>query len=300
MRVAVLRCRNLPSFITWEIPDVEALFTDDRLLMAAFADRGIEAEPVVWDDPRVEWGRYDLALIRSTWDYIDARERFLAVLEKIEASTCKLFNSLQAARWNSDKAYLFDLDAWQVPIVPTRRVSAMDLASLHAAIAGDGWRAAVIKPMIGAGAADVRRVPLEALAGELAQLAARDAKREFLVQPLVESVVSEGEWSYVFIGGKLSHVLLKKPAAGDYRAHGVYGGTVELAEPQPADARQAEAMLRRLPFDLLYARLDLVRIDGRLAVMELEAVEPMMYFDRAPGSAGALAEAALLRLGPPA
>ncbi len=296
MRVAVLRCHNLPSFVTWELPNREDLFTDDRLLIEAFAERGAAAEPVVWDDPGVDWNQFDLALLRSTWDYIDAPERFLAVLAAIEASRCRLFNSLAAARWNSDKAYLFDLRDWGVPIVPTQRASAVDPAGLQAEYTEHGWRGAVLKPAVGAGAADVRRVPAWEVAAAVGRLAEQGLQDAFLVQPLVESVVSEGEWSYIFIDGHLSHVLLKRPAPGDYRAHGIYGGTVALAEPRPGDTPQVEAMLARLPYDLLYARLDLVRMDGRLTVMELELIEPMLYLDRAPGSAGRLAEAALARL----
>src|SRR5512134_2529565 len=119
MRVAVLRCAKLPSFVTWNIPDVEDLFSDDRLLIAEFARRGIEAASVVWGDPSVDWDTFDVALIRSTWDYIDERERFLAVLTAIDASSCRLYNPINAVHWNSNKSYLFDLRDWQVPIVPT-------------------------------------------------------------------------------------------------------------------------------------------------------------------------------------
>jgi glutathione synthase/RimK-type ligase-like ATP-grasp enzyme len=291
MRVAVLTCRQLPSFVTWEIPDVPALFADDRRLIAEFAARGVEAGSVVWSDERVDWNRYDLALIRSTWDYIDARERFLSALAAIEASSCRLFNPLDAARWNSHKSYLFDLAAWGVPIVPTLAASATDAAAVQEAVVARGWQRVVLKPTVGAGAAGVRLVASREIAAALGQLVDQRPQQPFLLQPLVESVINEGEWSFIFIDGRFSHALLKKPAPGDYRAHGIYDGTVEYAEPSRDDRLQAEAMLARLPFDLLYARLDLVRHDGRLVVMELELIEPMLYFDCAPGSAGRLARA---------
>jgi len=98
-------------------------------------------------------------------------------------------------------------------------------------------------------------------------------------------------------GGSPSHALRKRPAAGDFRAHGIYGGTVELTDPDPADVAAVSAMLDRLPFDLLYARFDVVRFAGRLAVLELELIEPMLYLGLAPGSAGRLAEATIARLG---
>jgi len=299
MRVAVLRCNALPSFVTWPIPNVAELFADDRLLIAEFAERGVEASSVVWGDPNTDWNQYDLALIRSTWDYIDERARFLTVLSEIEASSCRLFNPLDAVRWNSDKGYLFDLNDWDVPIVPTLRVSTTDLARVEDTVAREGWRSAVVKPTIGAGGSAVRRVAAAEIGCALEQLAAQHPQHEFLAQSLVESVITEGEWSFIFIDGEVSHVLLKKPAAGDYRAHGIYGGTIESAAPHRDDLRHARAMLERLPFDLLYARLDLVRVNGRLAVMELELVEPMLYFNLVPEGVGTLVDATLARLGKP-
>jgi hypothetical protein len=91
--------------------------------------------------------------------------------------------------------------------------------------------------------------------------------------------VTEGEWSFIYFNRQLSHVLLKKPASNDYRVQGIYGGTVEIVKPQSRDLRQAEAILDKLPFDLLYARLDLVRVDGDLSVMEVELIEPILSFN---------------------
>jgi len=299
MRVAILRCNALPSFVTWHIPNENELFADDAHLVAAFTERGIEASAVRWGEPDTDWNRYDLALIRSTWDYIDERERFLAALSEIEASSCRLFNPLDAVRWNSEKSYLFDLNRWGVPIVPTLRATTRDSARVDAAVATEGWRSVVMKPIVGAGGASVSRVAAAGVGSTLDALEAQYPARAFLVQPLIESVMSEGEWSFIFIAGELSHVLLKKPASGDFRAHGIYGGTIEPAEPRSDDRREVEAMLRALPFDLLYARLDLVRVDGRLAIMELELIEPMLYFNLARGSAERLADAAIARLEAP-
>ena len=296
MRVAVLRCQNLPRFVTWEIPNVEELFADDRLLIEEFAKRGVEASSVVWRDPGVDWNQFDLALIRSTWDYIDHPREFAATLSGIQATSCRLFNPLEAVRWNSEKHYLLDLQEWGVPTVPTLRAAAMGRAEWERRAVGEGWRGAVLKPVVGAAGQSVRRVGPREIAGALDQLTGEHPQSEFLVQPFIESVRSEGEWSFVYVDGELTHTLLKKPARGDYRAHGIYGGTVEVAEPAPEDARQAQAILAQLPFDLLYARLDLVRVEDRLSVMELELIEPILYFDRAPRGAGRLVGASIARV----
>lgn len=298
LRVAVLKFQDLPRFVTWEVPNLDELVADDRVLIAELARRGVAAESVSWRDPGVDWNRYDLALIRSTWDYIDDPERFLSVLAGIDASSCRLFNPLEAVRWNCDKSYLFDLERRGVPVVPTLPASAAAPAALRDAIVARGWREVVLKPRVGGGASGVRLLPAGEVAAALEALGAERPPREFLAQPLVESVRDEGEWSFYYLDREPCHVLLKKPAAGDYRAHGLYGGTIERAEPRPDDARQAAAILAKIPFELLYARLDLVRVEGRLAVLEVEIVEPILYFHLAPEGAGRLAGAIQSRLGP--
>lgn len=301
VRVAVLRCRRLPRFVTWEIPDVDALFGDDRQLIAALEALGVEAESVVWADPDIDWDGFDVAVLRSTWDYIDETAAFLDTLAVIEASSCALVNSASVAEWNARKTYLFDLAERGVPIVPAFEATGATRAAVAAAereVAASGWQTVVVKPVVGAGASDVRRLPAAELGATLRALDGADEARPgrpFLVQPLVESVMSEGEWSYILIDGAVSHVLRKRPATGDYRAHGIYGGTVEPATPTRDDLAQIEDMWRALPFDLAYARLDVLRVDDRLAVLELEAIEPMLYLDLAPGSADRLARAVLAR-----
>ena len=223
--------RNLPSFVTWDIADVEALFTDDHLIIEEFARQGVQARSVVWRDRQINWDEFDLALIRSTWDYIDHRESFLAALGNIEASSCALFNPIEAVKWNSDKSYLLDLASWDIPIVPTYSASS-DIADL-VRMAAQEWR---------------------------------------------------------------GHVLLKKPAAGDYRAHGIYGGTIESAQPLPGDLLGVKEMLTKLPFDLLYARIDLVRVEGRLSVLELELIEPMLYLHLSPATVGRFVASSIARM----
>lgn len=299
MRIAVLRCQKLPKFVTWEIENPEELFADDALLLDALAQRGVEAVAVAWDDPNVDWSGFDLALIRSTWDYIDDRDRFLATLAGIEASSCRLENRLETVRWNSEKHYLFDLADADVRTVPTVQVSVAEPDDLELTVSGRGWKTVVLKPRIGAGSADIHRIPAQQAVRTLEALYAEDPKKEFILQPFIETIATEGEWSYVYIGGTLSHVLIKKPAEGDFRSHGVYGGTVSPAEASSGDRLQVETMLKQIrkqfPFDPLYARIDVVRAEGRLAIMELELIEPMLYLGTAPGAAGRLADAAIAR-----
>ncbi len=296
-RVAVLRCENLPAAATWDIPDVDALFSDDRMIADELAKLGAVGESVVWTDPGIDWNEFDVALIRSTWDYIDDRARFLSVLEAIDASSCILLNPLDTVRWNTDKRYLLDLQRWGIPVVPTLLAKPDDAAATQDEVVRRGWTNVIVKPAVGAGGADVRLVSSTDVASTLVELVTGRLQRDFVVQPLAESIRTEGEISFVFVERELNHVLLKKPAAGDYRSHDHFGGTMKRIEPGAEDRAQADAIIGKLPFNPLYTRLDVVRIDGRLAVMELELIEPVLYFHFAPEGAGRLAAATLARLG---
>ncbi|MFC9561866.1 RimK family alpha-L-glutamate ligase [Agromyces sp. NPDC056965] len=290
LRVAVLRCERLPRFVTWEIPDVESLFDDDHRLVDALAERGVSAEPVAWSAAQVDWSAYDAVVLRSTWDYVDHLPQFLEVIAAVERSGAQLLNSERPVRWNSDKRYLDDLDRLGVPIVPLVRGTPASGARLGAEVAAAGWDELVLKPAVGVGGAGVVRTTAATLGHALDTL---PPATEVMVQPFAAEILDEGELSFIFIGGALSHTLRKRPATGDFRAHGIYGGTVETIAVDQSDATTVQSMLARLPFELLYARVDVVRFEGRLSVLELELIEPMLYLGLAPGSAARFADATI-------
>ena len=60
---------------------------DLPLLLTAFAAAGANAEIVDWDDAAVDWRRFDLALLRSAWDYTERLPQFLAWVERTAAAT---------------------------------------------------------------------------------------------------------------------------------------------------------------------------------------------------------------------
>jgi len=295
--IAILRCEKLPSFVTWDIPNLDELFDEDNLLIKGFEAQGFQASPVVWSDPNMDWNQFDIALIRSTWDYLDASELFLNVLSKIESSSCKLFNPLSAVHWNMDKHYLLDLEKQGAAIIPTYLTSHVELGTLHKLFVENQWQTVILKPTLGLGGSNVYRVPLDQLDNTLKKLRTSQPHSEYLIQPFIENIITEGEWSFIYFNRQLSHVLLKKPALNDYRVQGIYGGTIQSSEPQTEDLLQAEAVLDRLPLDILYARLDFVRVDGQLLVMEVELIEPIFSFNLVPESIARLVDATKIKLG---
>jgi hypothetical protein len=289
LRVAYLACSvTLPGAVNRR---VDAFEHDQTMaaLATAFERHGDVVEAIAWDDPDARFERYDAAVIGTTWDYWDRHAEFLEKLRRIEAET-RLFNPSSLVAWNSDKRYLADLAARGVPIPPTRFLDhATEDAVRDAfdALSLGPDEEVVIKRRIGAGAHGQHRLRR----GEPVPL----MPEPMLVQPFLPSVVTEGELSFVFVDGELSHALEKRPKSGDYRVQSAFGGWQSAIAPRDDDVTRARDVLDRLDALPLYARVDMVRArDGALLLMELEVIEPFLYPLQGPRF-GELFHAALRR-----
>ena len=282
-RIAIATCAAYPE-----------LKGDDELLCEALRRRGCEAESVVWDGDAADWGEFNLCLVRSTWDYHDKYDRFLAWTRRVEAATTALHNPADLIAWNSDKRYLRQLAAAGVPTVPTLWVERGAEVDLAAALAERGWEEAVIKPVVDLGAKNLHRVRADEAPQALATVLER---QEAMVQPFLPSLEAEGELSLIYVDGELSHTVRKHPAAGDFRVQSIWGGTVASAEAEPGHVAVAEQALAQLAEPPLYARVDLVTdLDGDPAMIELELIEPNLYLNTDPAAAERLADATKSRL----
>ncbi|MDP3542349.1 MAG: hypothetical protein Q8T11_07780 [Elusimicrobiota bacterium] len=286
-RVALVTCGSIPE-----------LNDDDHPLLAELWCLGIEAEPAVWDDPAVDWGSYDAAVIRSAWDYHLTPAAFPAWLARLEALGLPIWNPAPVVRANLDKSYLKELEAAGVKIAPTEWVKRGAAANLDEILAARGWDDAVVKPAVSAGAFRTSRVRRGREDGQAAlddALAHADA----MIQPFLPEIETEGEWSFVFLGGEFSHAVLKSPRAGDFRVQQEHGGRTERREPPPGLLIQARDAAIAGPRPWLYARVDGVRRGGELLVVELELIEPFLFLSYAPGAAKSFAAAIKARLSNP-
>lgn len=291
-QVAILSTTKLPRFLGEDHPDEESLFAEDTLLAEAFGRMGVEACRVPWRSDEVDWSRFDLVMLRSTWDYIDDLPGFLAVLEAIDGAGCRLANPLATIRWNVDKRYLAELGVYGLPVVPTAYLAAGEGAAAAVAALDGLSEGCVLKPAVGVGGFGVKRLPDR---GALAQtLAGSDVAGSWLVQPYLPSIASEGEWSFVFGAGRFLYAALKTPKKGDFRVQVMYGATTTPQAPNPDDLAVARQCLEGLPVRADFARIDMARMtNGQLALMEAELIEPQLYFRDVPGAADKVAEAAL-------
>jgi hypothetical protein len=267
---------------------------DTPAVVEALAVRGMCAEVAVWDDPEVEWERYPVVVTHSTWDWVGRCDEFSGWLRARQARS-QLANPARLLDWSADKAYLGELASRGVAVPAGMRVGRggeVDAGALRARL---GSGPLVVKPSVGGGGHRVWRC---ADADEAVGVARTSLAGEpVLVQAFEPSVVTDGEYSAVFIDGRLSHVVRKRPRDGDFRVHRRYGASRELVGHQlwiDSYGRRLLSLLSDVP---LYARIDfLLPQPGCPVLMELEMLEPDLYLRDDAGAAGRLAEALARRV----
>lgn len=277
---------------------------DMPLLIAALRGAGVDAHEVDWDDDDIDWSRYDLALLRSTWDYFERLPEFLDWAARVAEHT-RLVNPLAVVRWNTDKHYLAELARAGVPVVPSTFLEPDDDAAaiIDTVLAvhpeADDF---VVKPAVGAGSRDAQR---HAAADRAAIIAHAnrllDAGRSVLLQPYLGHIDEHGETALLFFEGEFSHAIRKDAllARGAGPTQGLFAEeTITSRTPSQAELDLARRALAAIPLDgpLLYARVDLIRgSDGAPRLLELELVEPSVFLEHAQGAAKRFAEAIVRR-----
>ncbi len=265
--VYVATCDPLPE------PD-----PDEAPLRRALAAAGLRAAWAPWTDPEVQWERARMMIPRATWDYYRDRDAYLAWIERVAARGVRVENAPPVLAWSTDKRYLADLRAAGVPVVDTVFVDRGATTSLASICDEHGWERVVVKPRVSAASFETYAMRRNRL--DEATWARVVATRDMMVQPFVEAVAAEGERSVVVIDGEITHAVRKRPR---------FAGDVECVDgPWEVDGDErevVEAALDVVGAPLLYARVDLARDDARAPqVMELELVEPSLFFELGCGA----------------
>jgi len=274
-------------------------------LADALHEYGLPFDIVNWDDARIDWSRYDFAVLRSTWDYTTRLHEFLDWADRVSRAT-RLVNPLDVIRWNTDKHYLGDLARAGVTSVASHFIEPGEDAAtlldrfLHKHAAGEF----VVKPSVGAGSRDAQRYGREEHAAALAHAQRLlDAGRSVLLQPYLDRVDEHGETALIFFDGVFSHAIRKGPLLkrGEGPTRALFAAEhITPRTPTADELRVAADALAEIPYEepLLYARVDLI-LDGagKPCVLELELTEPSLFFAHAKGAALRFVEAIAQRLG---
>ena len=273
------------ALVTWD--GLPAGAADDWPLFEALQRRGREVRFVVWNDQGVDWTEVGLAVLRSPWDYHKQADAFAAWLDAVEFQTA-VVNSAPIARWNLDKRYLRALDAKGVLVTPTEFVEPRDPRTLREICDERGWTDVVVKPAVSCAAHDTARYAGGAIddAGDKHLFDILDG-RVAMIQPFLKAVDDERERSLMFVGADYSHAVLRTAFnPGGRHSEDPFDASQAEIDFARAVIAAAEAILQA-PF--AYARVDVIPSDDGPMLMELELVEPSLFFIHRPHAAAELA-----------
>ncbi|QHS59584.1 ATP-grasp domain-containing protein [Chitinophaga agri] len=250
--------------------------TEDRKLLHTLTAAGWEATAEDWKDENTDWTNYEVVILKSPYDYHNRLNEFRAWLHKLARAGVQLLNPAEMVLWNADKHYLQEIADAGFDIIPSvflEKDTITDLVELFDRL---GAEKIIVKPCVSggskntftlvAGETDLHHHPLKELL----------PKEAFIAQPFMNEI-HEGEWSMLFFGGAYSHTIVKKPKAGDFRVQPQYGASIHAVTPAPAVIGKATELVRRFAGGALYTRVDGVLADGKLMLMELELIEPLLY-----------------------
>ncbi len=275
-----------PDSESWYVKNI---LHEDQLIQSELERVGISSKRVAWDD-NFKPSLFRFSLFRTTWNYFEKLDQFYNFLNNCRGKT-KFINSLDSIIWNLDKNYLIELENAGINIVKTSIIKKSSPLSLLSIARQHNWGDVVIKPCVSAAAWNTHFIKKnnleksEPLFQELVQ------KYDMMVQPFQENIISFGELSLMVVNGVFTHAVLKRAKHGDFRVQDDFGGSVEAYAPTKDQIFFVEKILQKIPFNCLYARVDVVLDNNnQLALSELELIEPEMWFRYNRDAAVKLAE----------
>ena len=250
----------------------EGFVNNEAHLYSELEKLGIKAETVAWEcQEKIDFE--SPSLIRTTWNYTEHLDGYLKTLKRFASG--KLWNPYEVVEWNSNKVYLEEIAKAGVETLPTLVVESDN--QLEMGIGQLDGNDFIIKPTIGASASGLIRFNRS----EIPRI-----HGPHLLQPFIPEITL-GEVSLFYFGEEFRYAIKKVPKAGDIRVQEEYGGILSLYDPTQRDRETAEKAISLIPGDWLYARVDIIPGVG---VIELECIEPSLYFNTYPEGAKILAK----------
>lgn len=264
MNILFLSCDSIEGFVA----------ADENLVIEELKKRGHLVTTLSWTAEH-DWSRFDCVVVRTTWDYVERFDDFINKLDLISKKTT-LFNPLETIKWNINKNYLKNFQQAGIEIVPTIFFTHKNEIEIP-----DTWdcEKVVIKPAISAGSHKTFVYSLE-------QVRSGNYKNEihpgdWLCQPFLPQI-AEGEYSLIYFNKSFSHGLLKVPKKGEFRVQEEFGGDVIPVKISEELLNLGNQVIESVKDELLYARVDLIPFKNSYALMELEVIEPALYFRTNP------------------
>ena len=276
-----------PKKIDWYIQQV---LTENKLLKKELELLGLNVIIKDWNSKKFDWSKAEYAIFRSTWDYFDNFKLFSNWLEKNKYEI-KFINSLEIIKWNLDKVYLLELEEKGLNIAPTILIKKNQHTTLKKLFEDTGWQEAVLKPTVSGAARHTYRINRNSYNDYEEIFKGLICNEDFLFQEFIKNIISKGELSLIVIGGKYTHAVKKTAKKGDFRVQDDHGGKVEVYYASDKEIEFAEKCINLCLEMPLYARVDIAYDNNNeLSLVELELIEPELWFRNNKKSAKLLAE----------
>lgn len=264
--------------------DLEDYFVWDNLLIQPFSQHGVHVDVISWHAIDIDWSQYDAVIVRSTWDYQEHANAFIDKLIEITKHDTVLINPLSLMQWNISKRYLQILQTQGITIIPSVFFDSVAISDIYAQFAYFDTQEIIIKPLISANSDNTFRLDHTNLMAQAGPLSNIFSTTPCVIQPFLDSVINEGEYSLFYFNGEYSHTIRKVPKSGDFRVQEEHGGELITVIPDERQLSAAAKVLAALPEKSLYARVDLIRNpraqkDDIWQLMEVELIEPSLYFN---------------------
>jgi glutathione synthase/RimK-type ligase-like ATP-grasp enzyme len=278
--------------------DTESIYLEKEL-----KKRGFKSTIVSWDDPTIQWGEATLSISRTTSTYFNNPEKFIEWARKVE-ETSTLWNSSPVMEWNYHKRYLIQLQKYGIPMPETILIPKDTEKSMDSILELIPWDDFIMKPCIGAGSGGLQRFSKDStdLEAHFRNLNRNGFKQVFnfgelefipcdtLVQPFIPEIIMNGEASLIFFGGKYSHSMIKKVKTGDFRAHPIWGAEVYRYYPSEEEIDVALQSLEVVGHSTEYARIDMIPTSSDPLIIEVELIDPNLFFDHLPETVKSFAD----------
>lgn len=275
---------------------VNNILKEDGLVKTALENKGFKVTRKSWSDPEFDWSNTKAVLFRTTWDYFDRYAEWKEWLENTSKVT-QMINPFSTIQWNMDKHYLGDLKKKGVNIPETLYLERGTQTTLADLLKETGWNDCILKPCISGAARHTYKLNQNNIREHEATFQQLIAEEAFMLQPFQKNVVEKGEVSLMVMGGQFTHAVLKVAKPGDFRVQDDFGGTVHEYTPNKEEIAFAEKAVAACSPQPFYARVDVIRDNNNeLAVIEMELIEPELWFRMKPEAADVLAKAVVDKL----
>lgn len=255
---------------------------EDLVLSELLKKEGYELQLYDWKDKSIDWACFDVVIIKSPWDYFNHKTAFKDWLNQLESLKVKVLNPTAVLKKNIDKHYLKEIAEAGFNVPKSYFTSLGETVDFEHFF--ELWQTdkIIVKPCISGGAHLTFSLKKESITDFASQWKTLSQEEEFLIQPFIPEIQTQGEWSLIFLGGTFSHAVLKTTAAGDFRVQFHFGGNSALATPSENTLTTAQELVKNFAKNCLYARVDGIETSKGFQLMELELTEPLLFLKDYP------------------